>query len=337
MKWKHYLIDYRFLLTIFFMTFLLTTLIILLDPNLHIHLGNLLYLLLIMSLLFLIFLLFDYRKKKGFYKELLDKTEAGTILDPLHTYKYEERLAIQLLNIQKQQYELEIARLKKEQKEWHEYITTWVHEIKTPISVSKMIIETEHGLESLEEEMEKIEHLVDQSLYYSRTSDFSKDYLIQEMDVEQIIKEAVKGNRKLFLSKKIKLQLNLSPMEVLTDKKGLLFILNQVLSNSLKYTPVGGEIAIQIIADEGRIIIRDYGAGIPAEDLPRIFEKGFTGKNGRQFAASTGMGLYLANKISGKLGHQLTIHSMEGVYTEASIHFLKTVDLLKEEFYPFAR
>ncbi|MBS4201125.1 sensor histidine kinase [Bacillus sp. FJAT-49732] len=332
MSWKNYLRDNRSLLLIFFSVLAFVSIIIWLDPNVHIHLSNLLYLLLILALLFLIYLLFDYRKKKGFYRELKEKMEYGYILAPSQKHKYEEKLFIELLNTHKQQYEQKIESLKKEQKEWHEYMTSWVHEIKTPISVTKMMIETDQISNSLDEEIEKIDHLVEQALYYNRTSDFSKDYFIQEIDVEQIIKEAIKGNRRLFLSKKIKLQLDLKPLEVLTDKKGLLFILNQFLSNSLKYTPIGREISIQIQQNERRIIIRDHGMGIPTEDLPRIFQKGFTGKNGRQVTASTGMGLYLANKISAKLGHQLSFDSKEGSYTEASIYFSKTVDLLREEF-----
>ncbi|MBS4175257.1 sensor histidine kinase [Bacillus sp. FJAT-49736] len=335
MKWQHYLKDNRYLLITYFIVLLLTSIIILLDPELKIHISNLLYLLLLISLLFLIYIFFDYRRKKAFYRELADQIETSSILELFNTNYYEEKLITQLLTNQKQQYEKELERLKKEQKEWNEYIATWVHEIKTPISVSKMIFETETISESLEEEMWKIEHLVDQSLYYARASDFNKDYLIQEINVEQIIKEAIKDNRKVFLSKKIKLELHLSAMEVLSDKKGLRFIMDQILSNSLKYTPSGGKILIEIPKDERRIIIRDNGIGIPAEDIPRIFEKGFTGNNGRQFAASTGMGLYLAKKIASKLGHQLTVHSIEGSYTELSIQFSKNVELLKEEFHPF--
>ncbi|MCJ8007071.1 sensor histidine kinase [Lederbergia wuyishanensis] len=332
MSWKNYFRDNRLLLLIFFLALAFISIIIWLDPNMHIHLSNLLYLLFILTLLFSLFFLYDYRKKKEFYRELKEKIEGGYILEPSQKSKSEEKLFIELLNTHKQQYEQKIESIKKEQKEFHEYLTSWVHEIKTPISVTKMMIETDQLSSSLEEEIGKIDHLVEQALYYNRTSDFSKDYFIQEIDVEQIIKEAIKGNRKLFLSKKIRIQLDLTSLEVLTDKKGLLFIVNQFLSNSLKYTPGGGEISVHIQQNERRIIIRDNGMGVPSEDLPRVFQKGFTGKNGRQVAASTGMGLYLANKIATKLGHQLSIHSREGSYTEASIYFSKTVDLLREEY-----
>src|SRR5690606_37359941 len=295
----------------FFLVLATTSIIIWLDPSRRIHLSNLLYLLLILTLLFSFYLLFDFRKRKRFYRELKEQLEAGYILAPSETHKFEEKLYIHLLNFHKEQYERKIEQIHNEQKEWHEYMTSWVHEIKTPISVTKMMIETNQIPNSLEEEIEKIEHLVEQALYYNRTSDFSKDYFIQEIDVEQIIKEAIKENRRLFLSKKIRLELNLTSLEVLTDKKGLLFILNQFLSNSLKYTSVSGEISIQVQPNERKVVIRDNGIGIPAEDVPRIFQKGFTGKNGRQIAASTGMGLYLANKIASKLGHRLSLHSKE--------------------------
>ncbi|WP_230200271.1 sensor histidine kinase [Bacillus niameyensis] len=278
----------------------------------------------------------DYHRKKAFFHEIMQQIEAGIILQPSNSHNFEEKKIIHLLQSQKLQFEYDIGRLKSKEKEWHEYMTTWVHEIKTPISVSKMIFESESSLDSLEEEMDKIEHLVDQALYYTRASDFSKDYFIQELDAESIIKEVIKGNRKLFISKKIKVQLNLSPLEVLTDKKGLLFIINQILSNSLKYTPPNGEIVIQIDTNKRKIIIHDNGIGISTEDLPRVFEKGFTGINGRQFSASTGMGLYLAKTIAGKLGHQLEIHSLEGTYTESSITFSKTVDHFREELNPFS-
>lgn len=332
MKWKNYLRDSRLLLLTFFLALSITTIIIWLDPNVHIHISNLLYLLLILAILFSSYLVFDYRRKKGFLREIKEKVETGTILEPSQVHSFEEKSYIVLLNIHKRQYEQRLEQIQNEQKEWHEYITSWVHEIKTPISVSKMMIETDQKIGSLEEEIEKIEHLVEQALYFNRTSDFSKDYFIQEMDVEQIIKEVIKKNRRLFFSKKIRLQLSLSSLEVLSDKKGLIFILDQFLSNSLKYTPVGGEIVIHIDQNEKRITIRDNGIGIPAEDVPRVFQKGFTGKNGRQVASSTGMGLYLANKIADKLGHQLSLQSQEGSYTEASICFSKTVQMLREEF-----
>lgn len=332
MNFKNYLYDNRTLLIFFTIGLAITSCIILLDPKVDIHLSNLIYLLVILSVLFSVFILLDYRRKKEFYCELTEKTESGLPLHSSSSLKFEERNYLQLLMLQSEKFEQEIECLKKEQKEWNEYMTTWVHEIKTPIAVSKMIYETEPGHESLEEEMEKIEKFVDQALYYVRSSDFNKDYFIQEWNIEQIIKESIKVNRKLFLTKNIKLQLALSPLSVLTDKKGLQFIVNQILSNSLKYTSKGGEISLQIDQGEKRIIIRDNGIGIANEDLPRVFEKSFTGKNGRQVAASTGMGLYLAKKISEKLGHKLIIESNEGNWTEVSIYFSKNVEHLRGEF-----
>ncbi|MEH7386125.1 sensor histidine kinase [Bacillus sp. JJ1521] len=335
MRWKHYLFDQRFLLFTFSMALLLTSMILILDPNLHIHLSNLLYLLLLMILPFSTYLLIDFRKKKRFFQLLREKTESGFSLEPSHSNTYEQRQITQLLKIQSELFERKIEGLKNEQKEWHEYTVSWVHEIKTPISVSKMLFETEHGSKSLEEEIDKIDYLVDQALNYARVSNFSKDYFIQELNVEHIIKESIKGNRKVFLAKNIKLVLDLSRLEVLSDKKGLLFILNQILSNSLKYTPAGGEITVQINKDDKRITIRDNGIGIVKEDLVRIFDKGFTGKNGRQFTSSTGMGLYLVKKTADKLELQLFVDSIEGSYTEVSISFSKTVDLFKEELDTF--
>ena len=176
--------------------------------------------------------------------------------------------------------------------------------------------------------MDKIEYFIEQALYFSRLSNFNKDYLIQEMDLERMVKQTVKMHMKSFLAKKISLHLELDKFEVLTDKKGVLFIINQILSNSLKYSDDHGSITIMTDKNNRFLTIKDSGIGIDSSDIPRVFEKGFTGKNGRQLHSSTGMGLYLAKKTAEKLGHVMSITSEKDNWTEVRIYFPETEDQL---------
>ncbi|WP_061213290.1 sensor histidine kinase [Syntrophomonas wolfei] len=231
-------------------------------------------------------------------------------------------------------YDEQNSRLEKihaEKKENFEFISSWIHEIKTPIAVSKLLLENnsckdEGGLlNSLEEEIELIERLVEQVLYYSKIDDFSRDYFVQELELNRVLRESIKKHAKIFIAKNIRIEMENLDITVTTDKKWLLFILDQIISNSLKYTPPGGLIKVYTEKDERekRLIIMDNGIGIRPEDIDRVFERGFTGYNGREFNKSTGMGLYLARRLARKLGHDMSIDSVYGEYTRVMIHFLK--------------
>ncbi|MGE6256397.1 sensor histidine kinase [Heyndrickxia sporothermodurans] len=267
----------------------------------------------------------DYYKQKAWLDKLSKTTENDVYIHSLKSSTYANQLTISVLKHQRKKYLEQIDKLDDEKKEWLEYMTSWFHEIKTPIAISRMIYESEKNLNSLEEEMDRIEFFVEQALYVSRLHDFHKDYLIQEVALDHIVKEAIKMNIKSFLTKKIKLKLELDSFNVITDKKALLFIINQLLSNALKYTKNEDKITISVM--ENRLIVNDTGRGISSEDLPRVFEKGFTGKNGRQHYSSTGMGLYLAKNLTEKLGHDLHICSELNKFTEAMIVFKKTESL----------
>lgn len=212
--------------------------------------------------------------------------------------------------------------------EYYDFIASWFHEIKTPISVIRLMRQTEVDPASLEEEISRIEHYVDLALYYAKLDSFSQDYEITRCDLEHVVKAAVKSHSKTFISKRIRLELELGELTVQSDPKWLHFILNQLLSNSLKYTEPHGEIAITAVSDpeEIRLSVRDNGIGIDPKDLPRIFNRGFSGTNGRIHMKSTGMGLYLAQELAKKLGHYLTCSSEPGIRTELVIHFPRNHD-----------
>jgi hypothetical protein len=152
---------------------------------------------------------------------------------------------------------------------------------------------------SIDEEFDKIENYIEQVLYYSKIDDFSKDYFINEVGINRLVKEAVKKQAKTFINKKINIEFHNIDLLVTTDKKWILFILDQVLSNSLKYTLPGGTIKIYGLIESKfqKLIIEDNGIGIKSEDINRVFDKSFTGYNGRENYKSTGIGLYLSQVI----------------------------------------
>ena len=200
-----------------------------------------------------------------------------------------------------------------------DYYTVWVHQIKTPISVMRMTLESEDTEEhrELSAELFRIEQYVEMVLSYLRLDSDSSDDVVQEYELDSIIRQAVHKYAPLFVRKKLKLSWKPSGIRVLTDEKWLLFILEQILSNSIKYTPAG---TVTITAAPDKILkITDTGIGIAPEDLPRIFEKGFTGYNGRADKKSTGLGLYLCKKAAGRLSHQISVQSKPGKGTTVSI------------------
>lgn len=209
------------------------------------------------------------------------------------------------------------------QRDHYDFIVSWFHEIKTPIAVLRLMQQTNLDPRSVEEELTRIEHYVDQALYYSKLDSFHQDYDIGSRELEPIVKRVVKQHAKTFIFKRIKVTMAIGNVHVHTDSKWLEFIVSQLLANSLKYTGEAGEIVIaaEAAAGEKRLIIRDNGIGIDAADMPRIFNRGFTGANGRSHMKSTGMGLFLAQELSRKLGHYISCRSEAGSYTEMTIHF----------------
>lgn len=200
-----------------------------------------------------------------------------------------------------------------------DYYTTWVHQIKTPISVMRMTLEGEDTEEhrELSAELFRIEQYVEMVLSYLRLDSDSSDYVFQEYDLDSIIRQAVHKYAPLFVRKKLWLFYEPVNVKVLTDEKWLLFILEQILSNSIKYTQEGS-VSITLTPDKV-LNISDTGIGIAPEDLPRIFEKGFTGYNGRSDKKSTGLGLYLCKKAAGRLSHKISVQSKPGAGTVVSI------------------
>ena len=216
-----------------------------------------------------------------------------------------------------------ISQFDNRQTEMIDYYTLWAHQIKTPISAMGLLLQTEEGdrerTRAYGQELFKIEQYVDMVLQYLRLESMSSDLILVKYDLAEIVRQAVKKYGIIFINKKISLELAELNCRVLTDEKWLVFVLGQVISNALKYTNQG---KISIYLDqqaEKTLIIEDTGVGIRAEDIARIFDRGFTGYNGRMDKKSTGIGLYLCQQVLDKLSHTITVTSQVGQGTRVSI------------------
>ncbi|MGN0536661.1 MAG: sensor histidine kinase [Acutalibacteraceae bacterium] len=196
----------------------------------------------------------------------------------------------------------------KHQRESIDYYTAWVHQIKTPMAAMRLYLQSEDTEQNalLLSELFQIEQYVEMVLCYFRVDSTSNDFVFQEYALDDIIRQAIRKYAAQFVQKKLKLIYKGTAMRVVTDEKGLLFVIEQLLSNAIKYTNKG---SITIEAENGILKIIDTGIGMAPEDLPRIFEKGFTGYNGRLDKKSTGLGLYLCKRITDKLSCELSVQS----------------------------
>ena len=226
-----------------------------------------------------------------------------------------------------------VKHYKNMQEEYREYIEIWVHEIKTPIASTKLLIEnnTNEITRKIDTQMDKIENFVEQVLYYSRSDEVGKDYIIKKTELSQVVKSVVKKNQRDFIGKRISLQLGDLDEIIYSDAKWIEFILNQIVGNAIKYSKgKDDKIKIESKALNNSIVltIEDNGVGINERDLSRVFEKGFTGENGRKFGKSTGIGLYLCKKLCYKMGLGLNIESEENKGTKVTVIFPRTENLI---------
>lgn len=222
----------------------------------------------------------------------------------------------------------ELRALKDENREYREYIENWVHEIKTPITAVKLIAENNKNavMRTALTEIERIDAYVEQVMFYARSETVHKDFLIKEIDLRKIIQSVIIRNKHLLLQSGTGLEIAEREIWVYSDTKWIAFILNQILVNAIAYRS-GDKPLISIWSEQARngvyLHIEDNGIGIEADELPRVFDKGFTGTNGRRNKKSTGIGLYLCRKLCGKLEHDITIRSVKDSFTRVSLFFPK--------------
>lgn len=262
-----------------------------------------------------------YRRHRDYMNAMNNiRLMINSLPDPETLTEYDSRNIISELA---KELENSLNEYENDRNESIDFYTTWVHQIKTPISVMRMILESEDTDEHRElmAELFRIEQYAEMVLTYLRLGSETSDYVFKEYDIDGIIKQAIRKYAPLFIRRKIKIEYKPVHARILTDEKWLLFIIEQVLSNSAKYT-FEGSVTVSFTKNE-MLKISDTGIGIAPEDLPRIFEKGFTGYNGRSDKKSTGLGLYLCKTASDKLGNKIYAESSAGKGTTISIDLHK--------------
>lgn len=277
------------------------------------------------------YVILELRKIKKFYDEIeavadnLDRKYMITevIKEPEFV---EGKVLFQILKSANKDMHENVNKYKDMQSGYREYIETWAHEIKTPIASTRLIIDNNENkiTKNIEYEIKNVESYIDQILYYAKSNDAYKDYIIKKISLISMIREVIKNNSKDFINKKISVDIDNVDAFVYSDTKWLEFIINQIIGNSVKYcNDKEGKITIYSTINANNIIlnIEDNGIGIVDCDISRVFEKGFTGENGRIYGKSTGIGLYLCNKLCDKLGLGLSLISKEGEGTKVSITF----------------
>lgn len=311
--------------------------VLLSSTTLERSINDILYLNLLLIVICIIFLIYgyiDFRNKYGKLRKALNKNLKIDYLIPEDDSFHSVLLRDIVQSKCSEQLEL-VSEYKSNMDELNNYITKWVHEAKIPISVCELMLENIDTLEietsrKFKAEMERIKFLVNQVLYASRASHYQEDFTVAEFSLQKAVREAIKLNSYFLMSKNIEVIPKNLNYSIVADQKWVIYILEQILNNASKYVKQDGQVEIYAYEDDKtvRLHIRDNGIGIPAADITRIFDKGFTGENGRKTSKSTGMGLYYAKKIANRLGIGLDVCSIEGQYTEFLLTFYKLSDYL---------
>lgn len=261
----------------------------------------------------------------------LAQAKKAVLEDLIHlpeTHSPIEREYQEMLRMLFERKEEEAARARSGRQDMLDFYSLWVHQIKTPIAGLHLLLQAQKdGLargdwnSRMNIEISRVEQYVEMVLSYLRMEDMGRDMVLKTYDLEKIVHQVVKKFSREFLYRKIHLNLEKVECTILSDEKWVLLVLEQILSNALKYTPEEGSISIYCLEGKKILAIEDTGIGIPPEDLPRVFENGFTGYNGRENKKSTGIGLYLCKTIMDKLNHRIWIESEEGRGTKVCLDF----------------
>lgn len=263
-------------------------------------------------------LFLTYWKRKQQMQKLLDMagwlSERYLISEVMELPEQaEDQVYYQLLKMAGKSMLEQIGEVRRERLEYKEYIEQWIHEIKTPITAMKLLCEN-HRTDWTKElllELEKTNRFTEQALYYARSEHTEKDYSVREMSLSQVVHQAIADNKYLLLQSGVRLEVEEMEDTVYSDEKWVRFILNQLIANAVKYR--SGQPVLRISArrqqDQVVLVVEDNGIGISPADLPRVFEKGFTGQNGRMVQQSTGIGLYLCKRLCNKLDIGITAES----------------------------
>lgn len=317
---------------IFYILFQLTMIIIIsffmVASNIPLFYVFLIIIICILALI--VYLIIDYLILKKKYKQiiyLVDGLDEKYFISEIipKSSNLENRAYIYALKKACKSMNDKVSNLEKENLDYREYIESFAHEIKTPISALSLSFNDSKD-KTLKKELNKIEIYVDQILYYARSENTEKDYFIKELNLSDAIHKVLLKYRVYLLDRKISVQVNNLQKKIYTDEKWLIFIISQIIQNSIKYMDKkDGKIEIDAVENKNNAVlyIKDNGCGIKESDLVRIFDKGFTGSD-RKKSKSTGMGLYLAKKICNKLGLEIKAESKYGSWTKIIIELPKS-------------
>ena len=279
----------------------------------------------------ILFFIYDYLRKRKYYNSLLKKLDELDkkyfIADVASEGDFlEGEILFEIIEQATKSMKDDISEAIRNSTDYKEYLELWVHEIKTPIAICKLIIENNENeiTESIGDEVSKVENYIEQVLFYARSNAVEKDYLIKEINLKDSINSVIRRNANILIEKKIKIDIKGLDKLVYCDSKWIEFILGQIVSNSIKYMDKK-ESVLNIYGEniEKDVLLKicDNGIGMDEKCVIKAFEKGYTGENGRRFGKSTGMGLYLCKKLCDKLGLGISIRSIENEGTEISILF----------------
>lgn len=285
------------------------------------NLDTILFFMILLWVFILLILIIEYQSKVSFYKELdhlFNTLERKSLIHEMMQEPgfMEGKVLYQTLQEINKYVNDTIATYEIKEREYQEYVELWVHEIKTPLAAGKLIVANHKApeIQSMSMELDRIDNFVEQALFYARSRSVEKDYVIKEIGLQEVVNTVIKKYQQTFLYKKIKIHMQDSAVKVYSDKKWLIFIIHQIMDNALKYTPLGGCLSIYVKEEKENTVLylQDSGVGITAKDINRVFERGFTGENGRLYKQSTGMGLYLCKCLCDKLYIGLEVTSKEG-------------------------
>ena len=331
MKLSRYLKDKLYFI-ILFLTFL--SLIILLLVGFKVSLELIIVIISLLVIFAILVLIIEYLKKRNFYNEfinIVDKLDKKyLVIEMLNPPNFQEGeiLYNKLYEINKSMLE-NIKNYEISMNDFKDYIEMWIHEVKIPLSsLVLMIHNNKNNISSkMVDQVKRLDNYVEQVLFYVRAENAEKDYLIKKTYLNKVINKIALKNKDYILENNIDFNVLNCEKKVLTDSKWLEFIIDQIINNSIKYKREIASSFIKIYTEENneelRLIIYDNGIGIDAKDLPRVFDKTYTGTNGRLKSKSTGMGLYIAKNLCEKLGHKIAIESKVNEYTKVIITFNK--------------
>lgn len=297
----------------------------------ELSINEILLYLILWFIIFLLYFFLNWLSRKKYFNEIyrilknLDKPYLISEIMP-KSYKLEDKLNKEILKISNKSVIDEINYLTKDKKEYKEFIENWIHEVKLPITAINLICDNNKSdtTKRIKYELSNIENDVEKALFYSRSDNVYKDYIIRKIKLKDIVLNVIQRNKNFLISNNININIDINEEYVYTDDKWIEFILTQVIVNSVKYKNIKSskiDFSVKKGKNNIKLIIEDNGLGIEKSELSRVFEKGFTGTKGRNNSNSTGIGLYLCKKLSRKLGVFMDIQSKKDFFTRVIIEF----------------